>query len=118
MLIDRIDALESKLVKYNAFTGSHGYLSSVGVVCFDPQNVNYLSDGLSVTSGDKIEYTGDASGYWGSVFGYKENGTCVQLLGAGNFANQELIITDSSIMKIRAWNKNTVSPVLKKKSES
>ena len=114
ILMNKIEELQLKIGKYNAFTGMHGYIADNGTIIIQPQNNNYLSDELIVKQGDKIVFTGATSGYWGALFGYKKDGTSILLLGANNYINTELTISNPEIIKVRAWSKDTVEPVLKR----
>lgn len=105
-LHEDIGQLKGDLVKLDNVVGvtekKQGFLNSLGRIETTTDNY-YYAEFFNVKQNDKFIYSG-SWGAWGLVFGYKADGTSVQLLSGGTYNDKEIIIESTDIITIRAWS--------------
>lgn len=101
-----VTQLQGDLVKLDNVVGvtekKQGLLNGSGGIETTTENF-YYAEFFNVKQNDKFIYSG-SWGAWGLVFGYKADGTSVQLLSSGTYNDKEIIIESTDIITIRAWS--------------
>lgn len=59
----------------------------------------------NIHKGNTLRLTANTSGYWGTLFGIKKDGSSVKLLNSNrSYENYIININDSDIVEVRAWS--------------
>lgn len=95
------------------YSVSQGYLNRNGGIAgtTGTDAGNRVTTEINCSQGDVFNYSG---GYnqWGVVFGYDADGNSYELLSKGTYSNQEVVISNPLIVKVRAWGNTSYGSVI------
>lgn len=86
-------------------TYASGYIGSNGNVVSQGSSSTFKYGQLNVKYGDIIRYSGCASGYWTTIWGYDGSGTIIKIReSTASVDDLYFTVTDSRIKLVRAWS--------------
>ena len=110
-LSERVEELQSidAFIRHTEAKQLIGYVNSDGEIVNQNSGVNRYAVLNNFVSGSGVEFSGYYNG-WGVLWGYKEDGTPIQLLNKGTYSN-EVVYPSNDIVKIIGWSDTSVKPL-------